>query len=350
LGKKLKVLHMPRSNSFSGAENMICQIAELFRNDPDISIVYCSPDGPIREEVESRGIEFIPLEKVSVSCIKKMLRVVRPDLIHAHDMYASVMAAAACGNIPLICHIHNNSFDSRGLNLKVILFRIAAQKAKHIFWVSKSSFQGYYFHQSLESKSTILYNIVDRAALEKKMEQDTNNYKYDIVFLGRLTRPKNPDRLLRVFAKVTKLLPDISIGIIGTGELEDETRRKAQTLQLKNVEFLGFQSNPYKMLHDAKVMLMTSLWEGTPMCALEAMTLGVPIVSTPTDGLCDLVEHGVTGYLSDEDEELAEYCSRLVGNPQLREQMSLQSVKKARTMMDTELYRKTLKEVYQCST
>ena len=41
------------------------------------------------------------------------------------------------------------------------------------------------------------------------------------------------------------------------------------------------------MLHDSKVMLMTSLWEGTPMCAVEAMALGVPIVTTPTDGLCD---------------------------------------------------------------
>jgi glycosyltransferase involved in cell wall biosynthesis len=97
-------------------------------------------------------------------------------------------------------------------------------------------------------------------------------------------------------------------------------------------------------------MLMTPLWEGTPMCALEAMILGVPIVCTPADGLCDLVEHSVTGYLSDEDEELAEYCSRLVCDSQLREQMSLQSVQKAQTMMDIELYRKTLKEVYQCST
>jgi glycosyltransferase involved in cell wall biosynthesis len=287
---------------------------------------------------------------MTVSCIKKMLSVVRPDLIHAHDMYASVMAAAACGNIPLICHIHNNNFDSRGLNLKAVLFRIAAQKAKHIFWVSNSSFQGYYFHSALERKSTILYNIVDREKLVKKMEQDTNDYKYDIVYLGRLTRQKNPDRLLRVLAKITDRMPDISIALIGTGELEEETRRKAQALQLKNVEFPGFQSNPYKMLHDAKVMLMTPLWEGTPMCALEAMTLGVPIVCTPADGLCDLVEHGVTGYLSDKDEELAEYCNRLVCDPKLREQMSLQSVKKAQTMMDIELYRKTLKEVYQCST
>jgi glycosyltransferase involved in cell wall biosynthesis len=340
---------MPRSNVFSGAENVICQIAELFKNDPEISIVYCSPDGPIRKEVESRNIEFVPLKKMSVSCIKKMLKEVKPDIIHAHDMYASVMAAASCGNIPLVCHIHNNNFDSRGMNLKAILFRIAAQKAKHIFWVSNSSFQGYYFQKSLKNKSTVLYNIVNIESLVNKMELDTNEYRYDIVFLGRLTRPKNPERLVKVLAKTSEQMPDISIGIIGTGEMEEETRRRVQELNLKNIEFLGFQSNPYKMLHDAKVMIMTSLWEGTPMCALEAMALGVPIVSTPTDGLCDVVEHGATGFLTDNDDELAEYCCQLIRDRELRNRMSLQSQKRARKMMDTELYRKTLKDVYQCN-
>ena len=41
------------------------------------------------------------------------------------------------------------------------------------------------------------------------------------------------------------------------------------------------------------------------MCALEAMALGIPIVSTPVDGLCDLVEPGNTGFLESTDDALA---------------------------------------------
>lgn len=44
------------------------------------------------------------------------------------------------------------------------------------------------------------------------------------------------------------------------------------------------------------MMIMTSLWEGTPMCALEALAMGIPIVSTPVDGLCDLIENGKNGF------------------------------------------------------
>ena len=74
-----------------------------------------------------------------------------------------------------------------------MLYKYAAQKAKHIFWVSKSAYEGYAFHEQFEEKSSILYNVIDAEEVYKKAAQDEKKYAYDIVYVGRLTPPqKNP--------------------------------------------------------------------------------------------------------------------------------------------------------------
>ncbi len=100
---------------------------------------------------------------------------------------------------------------------------------------------------------------------------------------------------------------DLKAAIVGTGELEDECRQLCRELGIQdNVQFLGFQSNPMKMVSCSKALVLTSRWEGTPMCALEAMALGTPVVSTPSDGMKDLLTDGVSGFLSQDDQVLAQ--------------------------------------------
>ena len=83
------------------------------------------------------------------------------------------------------------------------------------------------------------------------------------------------------------------------------------------------------------------------MCALEAMALGVPIVSTPTDGMCELVENGKTGYLSDEDEILTEQILQLLQSRESRHQMSENTLMKAEKDNDTVCYREKIHEAYR---
>jgi glycosyltransferase, family 1 len=329
---------MLQSNRFSGAENVVCQIISMCKS-YGVEFAYSSRDGQIREALKDRNIEFYPIEKMSVSEFRRVIKEVKPDVIHAHDMAASFYAALACGNVPLVSHIHNNAFNSRGVSLKSILYYIAARKAKHIFWVSQSSYNGYVFHKSLEKKSSILYNVIDIEALKRKMEKDTNDYDFDIVYLGRLTYPKNPERLLRVLKKIRDKYQGVKIAVIGTGDLEAEIKRTAVEMGMSSsVKFLGFLSNPSKILHDAKAMIMTSRWEGTPMCALEAMALGVPIVSTPTDGLKDVISEGETGFLSDDDDVLAMRCVDLIKDEELYRRLSANSMSVAEKMMDMAKY------------
>lgn len=342
-----KILHLLTSNIFSGAENVACQIIEMFKEDKTIEMVYCSPEGEIRKTLIEKNISFSPLKSFSIREVRRAIKQFKPDIIHAHDMRASVLAALSCGKIPIVSHIHNNSFESRKLSLKSIIYLIATIKIKHIIWVSDSSFICYLFNEFVKSKSQILYNIIDIQKLIEKKNDDKQRYDYDIVYLGRLSTPKNPIRLINIIREVAKIYPSVKVAIIGIGELEEEVKKLTEKYKLSNnISFLGFLDNPYKILSDSKLMIMTSLWEGTPMCALEAMSLGIPIVSTPTDGLTYLVTHNITGFLSDKDEELVEKCLKLITDKQLNQFMSENSMKKIKAIMNPKDYINKIKALY----
>lgn len=344
----MKVLHVLYSKIFTGAEKVVSQIIKMFDDSDGVEMVYCSRDSEIvREILAQEGISFVPVDRLVPSELKRVIREQKPDIIHAHDMRASFVAALSCGSIPLISHIHNNAYDSRGISVKSIAYLLAGFKAKHIFWVSQSAYEGYCFHKLFAEKSSVLYNIIDTADIHRKMALDPNTYDFDVIFLGRLTEPKNPQRLMRVCAKAARQKPDIQVAVVGAGELEAETRQLCQELGLQNnVRFLGFQSNPLKMLHDAKVMILTSRWEGTPMCALEAMALGVPVVSTPTDGLKVLIEDGADGYLDDDDDGLAERILQIVSDPALRKTLAGNAVRKSEWINDVQKYKEAISQQY----
>lgn len=345
---KIKVLHILSSKTYNGAENVVCQINSMLQGTKDnIELIYCSLDGPVRSHIEECKIRFIPVSRISKREIVRVIQEIKPDIIHAHDMRASFVAALACKKIPLVSHIHNNNFDSRGLSLKSVLYFYAAIKAKHIFWVSKSSFDGYRFHNLLDSKSEILFNVIDVKALYKKAELDENTYDYDAVYLGRLTYQKNPQRLIEVLSKVIKKMPGFTAAILGDGEDVSEIKRLIRNNNIQNnVTYLGFSDNPYKVLQTSKLMIMTSRWEGTPMCALEAIAMGVPIVSTPVDGMCDLIVDNQNGYLSDDNEELARRCFEIASNDALQKRLSYGAKQTAERIMNVESYRNTISSVY----
>lgn len=342
-----KVMHLLTGTSFSGAENVACQIMVCFKNDPNYEMFYCSPDGQIRQALKERDVRFVPMKEWALAEVKRVIRTEKPDIIHAHDMKASFFAALACGNTPLISHVHNNNFDSRGISLKALLYGYAAKKARHIFWVSKSAYAGYAFHEKFEKKSSVLYNVIDSSTVYKKAAEDAKEYAYDIVYVGRLTPPKNPQRLVKVLAGVAQKCPEMKAAIIGAGDLEAETKQAiAEHHAEQFIDMLGYSSNPYKAMKQAKILIMTSRWEGLPMCALEAMAFGVPIVSTPTDGLKEIVDDDKTGYLSDDDGVLIDRCADILKEPNRYERLSKATLNKANTILNVASYKAKLEEVY----
>ena len=343
----MKVMHVLNSRIYSGAEKVVCQIIKAFRG--EVEMVYCSPDSDIvREMLSEQGVTFLPMESMSVQNLKKVIAQQKPDLIHAHDMRASFFSALCCGSIPLVSHIHNNAYDARGLSPKTVAYLLAGFKAKHILWVSNSSFEGYVFHRLFAKKSSVLYNIIDTEQIFEKKAMDENSYDFDMIYVGRLTYQKDPQRLIRLCARLKEQKPDLKVAIVGTGELEAEGKQLCGELGIRdNVQFLGFQSNPIKMVYDSKAMILTSRWEGTPMCALEAMALGTPVVSTPSDGMKDLIDDGVNGYLTDDDAVMAEKLLKIMNDPDHRRELSENAVKKFTQINDAPKYKAAIDACYR---
>ena len=345
----MKVMHVLNSRIYSGAEKVVCQIIKSFESVEGMEMVYCSPDSQIvRQMLAEQGVTFLPIESMSTGNLKQVIQEQKPDLIHAHDMRASFFSALCCGKIPLVSHIHNNAYDARGLSPKTIAYLLAGFKAKHILWVSNSSYEGYAFHKLFAKKSSVLYNIIDTDQIFAKKAQDENTYDYDMIYVGRLTFQKDPQRLMRLCARLKERKPDLKVAIVGTGELEAEVKELCRELNLQeNVQFLGFQSNPIKMVHDTKAMILTSRWEGTPMCALEAMALGTPVVSTPSDGMKDLIDDGINGYLTDDDEVMAEKLLKIMTDDAHRKMLSENAKEKFARINDAPKYQQAIAACYR---
>ena len=342
----MKVLHVLYSRIYTGAEKVVTQIITAF--DGKVDMAYASQNSDsVWEILDGMGIRYYGFEELTPASLKKIIREYQPDVIHAHDMRASFVAALCCGRIPLISHIHNNAYDSRGLSPKSVAYLAAGFRAKHILWVSNSSYEGYLFHKLFAKKSSVLYNIIDAARIYAMRDQDENTYDFDMIYVGRLTYQKDPQRLMRLSAMLKARKDDIKIAVVGAGELEEETRALCKELGLENnVRFLGFQSNPIKMVSDSKCMILTSRWEGTPMCALEAMALGTAVVSTPTDGMKDIIVSGENGYLCDKDEELADAVMEIITRPELRAAMAEDTRKKFARINDEKAYNQAIYDCY----
>lgn len=126
--------------------------------------------------------------------------------------------------------------------------------------------------------------------------RDGTNAKV-LLFVGRLSYAKNIPLLLDVFNdipfKAAKLV------IIGNGT-DDEIEQLNAIIKVKNgqLAFLGSKENVIDYLHNVDALLLTSRFEGLPIVILEALSAGLPVLSTPVGGIPDIITSGVNGFLS----------------------------------------------------
>lgn len=144
-----------------------------------------------------------------------------------------------------------------------------------------------------------------------------------IVCVGRLSRQKGQDILLRALACMQAR--NWQLILLGAGEDEAALRELSVQLGISGqVIFAGWQENPYAWIARCDIFVLSSLWEGMPNAMLEAMALGLPVVSTNCpSGPMDILDGGRYGRLVTPDsiESLSAGIEELVRNEPLRTEL-----------------------------
>lgn len=154
---------------------------------------------------------------------------------------------------------------------------------------------GYGFPHNLE----VIYNPHDVAGIVRASTEPLDTTEEDlfslrtVVFLGRVTAAKAPWHLLKAFHGLLERGTQARLLVIGDGDAALTQYMKGLVDELgigPNVLFIGRRANPYKYLARADVLALSSHFEGTPNVIVEAIALGVPVVSSYcTDGIVELM-------------------------------------------------------------
>lgn len=92
--------------------------------------------------------------------------------------------------------------------------------------------------------------------------------------------------------------PEVKFLIVGDGSEKDDLLAYTDKLKIgESIIFLGYRRDVLKIYNTLDVMLLTSLTEGLPNTILEALALGVPVVSTNVGGLGELIQNNYNGLL-----------------------------------------------------
>lgn len=308
----MNILYLTPTSAFSGGENVTLQIAQEMQK-RGYTVAYCGVFGPIQEAAEARGVAFLGLKEFSLKEIRGVLREFRPEVVHAMDYRASFYAALL--GTRMVGHLHSDCLwlKYKGRNSFALLY--TGLRARKLICVAPNIPQNFVFSRWIRSKFATLANCIDADAIRQKAQRGPGTQAAHLGFCGRLSEAKNPLLFLRVVAGVKAQLPGVKAVMVGDGELRTQVEREIQALGLQqNVSLVGFQNNPFPYIAACKLMVMSSVWEGFPMVAMEAMVLGKPWVSTAVSGMVDLIDDSV-GAIGNTAEELTAAVLKILQLP-----------------------------------
>lgn len=227
--------------------------------------------------------------------IRRIVREISPALVHVHGSRAGLFCHRAGLEKPWVYTLHGLHALHKPRRLRaaaIALGRRVVAAADVVVFVSEADRLAALSQDMTPRHSVVIHNGVNPRTLppHTPLEQPR------IGFVGRLVRAKNP----LMFIDIVGSLPDIFAVMVGGGPLETRVRRRiAEQGLTERLAFRGELSPEEARSEISKisVLAMTSFWEGLPIAALEAMHMGVPVVSPNLKGMRELIHHGKTGLL-----------------------------------------------------
>ena len=184
-----------------------------------------------------------------------------------------------------------------------------------------------YFGKIVQQKSKVIYNPINLG--EKAGCALGGEKEKKIVSVGRLMPQKNQKLLLCAFRKVIEKHPEYQLTIFGDGPMREELENYAKELGIAEKVLLpGSVSDVHDRIKNAELFVLSSNYEGMPNALIEAMCLGLPVVSTKVSGATDLIVNHENGILTeiDNQKELEAAMIELIENPELAEKLAKNAV------------------------
>ena len=318
----MKILHFLTSIDTGGAEKFCVDICNAQANVSDNKVYLCVLDSitnnqPLVKMISS-DVNLISLNKQGGYSLKMIYKIyqllsrINPNIIHLNGralIYSSVPILIK--KIPSVYTVHTMADKEYNIYIRgyvkflfnrfpKIFVPVAISKS-----VSETVKKIYGDHLD-----KVIYNGSSELTISSQSELVTryiNSLKRDektLVFIsvGRISKEKNTLLLVKAFNKLLDYDQNVCLCIVGY----DGSPSQSYLLECKNenkypdmIRFVGRKENIADYLLCADAFCLSSNYEGLGIVALEAFSMGVPVISTPSGGPSDIIISGINGYVSE---------------------------------------------------
>lgn len=335
---KIKVLHVIPSVGVGGAEKLaldICKFINKSKFEVKLVSLFASTGSVYEQFARENNIEIIFLDKelgFDYKIIKKLRNLFKReqvDIINTHlSVIIYILPAIILRKKIKVFHTVHNMANKELIEPIKLIMRVA-YKFLGVTPIGISDYITKTIHTEYNiklSKIPCIYNGIDSELFSYR--QRTSNKITKFIHVGRFTEQKNHRLLIQAFNLAVKKNPNMTLSLVGGGELFEEIQEYVKELGLcDKIIFRGIQKNVKNELEEADIFVMTSNWEGLPISVLEAMACGLPIITTRAGGVVDIVKHRQNGLVVElEDEQgIAEAMLVLSKENKLVQEMSTAS-------------------------
>jgi glycosyltransferase involved in cell wall biosynthesis len=355
--KQINVLHVINSLHAGGAEallkNFVLQMRKNRKMQMEICVLYSN--GLFKKEIKNKGWDLGLKFKYDLRGIIKLISLIRRgkyNIVHVHlfpaNFFGSLASLFLPKNIKFIFSEHNVYNRRRSFKIFKVLDSFIYSRYYKIICVSKQVQVALVeWLPNLKRKSVVISNAVPVSDLSN----GSIVKKYDILFVGRLTKAKGVDILFKAIRILKeKYQMDIKTAIVGKGHLEEELKELVMELGIeREVEFLGVRRDIEKLMKSTKLFVLPSRWEGLPLTILEAMSSGAGIIATKVGSIPEVIQNGKEGILifPEDSETLAGAIAELLQDRELRVKLSINAYKKVKEKYSIEVYTKNILGFYK---